>query len=143
MEINPTFVTFQQAKYLKEIGFDNIECSAYYHIDNGYKLGYSLCYSNVNKQDEGVLLAPEQWQFIEWMRVKKIDSLLETKTNNSIKYKVGDKLVASDFDKELYGIEWVSITSINKETGVYHWETDFNGGKMVSGYFFKEVDNKE
>jgi hypothetical protein len=36
----------------------------------------------VNKQDEGVLLAPEQWQFIEWLRIKKIDSLLETKTNN-------------------------------------------------------------
>jgi hypothetical protein len=37
----------------------------------------------------------------------------------------------------------VTITSINQETGVYHWETDFNGGKMLSGYFFKEVDNKE
>jgi len=59
------------------------------------------------------------------------------------KYKVGDKLVASDFDKEHYGIEFVTITSINQETGVYHWETDFNGGKIVSGYFFVEVDNKE
>lgn len=60
----------------------------------------------------------------------------------TLKYKVGDKIVASDFDREQYGIEWVTITSINEETKIYHWETDLNPGKVKSGYSFKEVDER-
>jgi hypothetical protein len=59
-----------------------------------------------------------------------------------IKYKIGDKLIPSDFDKEQYGLEYVTITSINEKNKVYHWEADFNGGKIHSGYFFHEVDNR-
>jgi hypothetical protein len=60
-----------------------------------------------------------------------------------IKFKVGDKLKALDFDKEEYGLEYVTITSINEEKKVYHWEADdvtFGlGGKMHSGYYFHEA----
>ena len=63
------YATFEQSKLLKEKGFDNIECSGYYHICVGYKIGYAFCYSNINKQSDSVLLAPEKWQVIEWLRI--------------------------------------------------------------------------
>jgi hypothetical protein len=65
-----------------------------------------------------------------------------------IKFKVGDKLEALYWDKEEYGLQYVTITSINKETKVYHWEADDVmiglGGKIHSGYFFHEaIEYKE
>jgi hypothetical protein len=59
------------------------------------------------------------------------------------KFKLGDKLEASDFHKEEYGFKFVTITSINKKNKVYHWEADdvmFGiGGKIHSGYYFHEA----
>jgi hypothetical protein len=56
-----------------------------------------------------------------------------------VQFKVGDKLEASEFDKEQYGLTYVTISSINKENGVYHWKADWNGGIINSGYFFHEA----
>ncbi len=50
MEIKPTHVTFEQAKWLKEKGFD-------FYVPNIY--------------NEKVLSTPEQWQVVEWLRVEK------------------------------------------------------------------------
>jgi hypothetical protein len=62
---------------------------------------------------------------------------------DKIKFKVGDRLEALDFDKEEYGLEYVTITSINEEKNIYHWVSDdviFElGGKIHSGYFFHEA----
>jgi len=62
---------------------------------------------------------------------------------DEIKFKVGDRLKALDFDKEEYGLEYVTITSINEKKKVYHWEADemiFGlGGKIHSGYYFHEA----
>jgi len=59
------------------------------------------------------------------------------------KFKVGDKLKAIDYDREHHGLEYVTITSINEEKQVYHWEADevlFElSGKIHSGYFFHEA----
>jgi len=54
-------------------------------------------------------------------------------------FKIGDKLKASDFDKDQYGIEYVTITSINEKNQVYHWEAPAYGGTVHSGYFFKDA----
>ena len=63
--------------------------------------------------------------------------------SNEIKFKVGDKLEALEYDKEEYGLKYVTITSINEEKKVYHWEASNNlcdrGGKLSSGYFFHEA----
>lgn len=59
---------------------------------------------------------------------------------NDLKYKVGDVIPADDFHKEEYGFNWVTITSVNEKTQVYHWEAPYFGGKIHSGYFFHEVD---
>lgn len=70
MEIKPTYVTFQQAKLLKEKGLNEdtleIECNQGYDFrgsgdlqHHGRHISSHLFYS-----------APEQWQVIEWLRVK-------------------------------------------------------------------------
>jgi hypothetical protein len=69
MEIKPTHTTFEQAKLLKDKGFDNIECSGYYHVNEGYEKGYSFCHSKMIEQYNNGILAPEQWQVVEWLRV--------------------------------------------------------------------------
>lgn len=57
-------------------------------------------------------------------------------------FKVGDKLEALDYHKEEYGIDYVTITSINEENKVYHWEVELKwefGGTLSSGYYFHEA----
>jgi hypothetical protein len=61
MNIQPTHVTFKQAKLLKEKGFDG-KCNSVYTTDGNILLGV-----NVNLLDR--IYAPEQWQVVEWLRV--------------------------------------------------------------------------
>jgi hypothetical protein len=68
-KIEPKYITFEQAKLLKEKGFGNIECSGYYHVNEGYEKGYSFCHSKMIEQYNNGILAPEQWQVCEWLRV--------------------------------------------------------------------------
>jgi hypothetical protein len=60
MEIKPTYVTFEQAKRLKEKGFD-IDCKKYSSDGIGTPISGFV--------HQGVK-APEQWQVVEWLRVK-------------------------------------------------------------------------
>jgi len=82
-EIEPIYVSFEQAKWLKEIGF-NEKCSHYY-IDNFqnfkhdgtlYKCGLPDKNENKNlfqfvtrKNQPHLCNTPEQWQVVEWLRV--------------------------------------------------------------------------
>jgi len=92
MKIKPTYVTFEQAKLLKEKGFD-VECNHYYEyslksrIDqqDGYsgpfgwekgELNYQSGYfinniEGVDTSNESWYLCarPEQWQVVEWLRI--------------------------------------------------------------------------
>ena len=56
-------------------------------------------------------------------------------------FKIGDRLEASEWDRIQNGIEYVTITSINNKTEIYHWIADekFFGGKIASGYRFEEA----
>jgi hypothetical protein len=55
-------------------------------------------------------------------------------------FKIGDRLVADDYHKEEFGVEFVTITSINLKNKVYHWECPgYLGGKVHSGYFFHQA----
>jgi hypothetical protein len=97
-EIKPTYVTFEQAEWLKEKGF-NEECQKYYYeyperMEMQYGSGkyweneeglelqpYKLLLLSNDPQPHrkhGILYkkyqAPEQWQVVEWLRVNhKID----------------------------------------------------------------------
>ena len=62
-EIKPTYVSFEQAKRLKEKGFD-------LYLNAIYKTDGTLV-ENVNlTKVEKLFPAPEQWQVVEWLRVK-------------------------------------------------------------------------
>jgi hypothetical protein len=97
------YVEFDQAKWLKEIGFDE-ECTRffvkpnckvfgidehgrYYPIKNKSKELYIV--GNVATQNfKNVILAPEHWQVVEWLRVHKgiwvsVDWITRVKPFNS------------------------------------------------------------
>jgi hypothetical protein len=79
--MQPTYVTWKQAKLLKEKGFD-VECTRFYVKPNSKIFGideHGRYYPIKNKPKElwivgncvalnitNVLLAPEQWQVVEW-----------------------------------------------------------------------------
>jgi hypothetical protein len=72
-EIKPTYVTFEQAKWLKEKGFD-IPCQFLY-VDGDYRIDFEKEgelfdgeYPSTQKPIDWCL-APEQWQVVEWLRV--------------------------------------------------------------------------
>lgn len=64
-EIKPTYVTFEQAKLLKENGFD-ISTDTCFHALLGYEIEAPINWDN----GRGYLVRPEQWQVVEWLRVK-------------------------------------------------------------------------
>jgi len=66
--IQPIYVTFEQAKALKEKGFD-IKCSHFYNEGSGFKLQND---SLVRTGKDVFYEAPEQWQVVEWFRQKGI-----------------------------------------------------------------------
>jgi hypothetical protein len=93
MKIEPTYVTFEQARWLKGKEFD-VECNSYFelaitsrkHKYDGYSAPFGWKKGELNTQAgyfvnniEGVDTSnkswylcsrPEQWQVVEWLRVK-------------------------------------------------------------------------
>jgi hypothetical protein len=63
MEIKPTYVTFEQAKWIRDV----IKSEAKYD-ENGF-LFYSKDYHLSGSKFNNSISAPEQWQVIEWLRV--------------------------------------------------------------------------
>jgi hypothetical protein len=68
-EIKPTYATFEQAEWLKEIGFDEVTNTIFMtnHITE-------VIFENINrlKHSDGnnpFISRPEQWQVVEWLRV--------------------------------------------------------------------------
>jgi hypothetical protein len=71
-EIKPTYVTFEQAKWLKEKGFKGR--SRYYGgsgelVEVPNIIEYDYRHTN-NEMQRFRWEAPEQWQVCEWLRVK-------------------------------------------------------------------------
>jgi len=66
MEIEPKYVTFDQAKWLKEKGF-NLPTLNWYHRGNKKFNTNDLLFS-MNKITDNYS-APEQWQVVEWLRL--------------------------------------------------------------------------
>jgi hypothetical protein len=83
MEIKPTYITFEQAKLLKEKGFDLKVYNVYFPINEPDKslyeftqndwghLQYSELPYHFPYEHFTHLPAPEQWQLVEWLRVEK------------------------------------------------------------------------
>ena len=92
-EIKPTYVTFEQAKLLKEKGFDLRIKQCYvsketilFLYDENNTLGW--CNRNLPKNEYS---APEQWQVVEWLRIKHGVWILALPTiNGYFAYKIID-----------------------------------------------------
>ena len=72
-EIKPHYITFEQAKLLKEKGFDET-CNAYFDLDKKITLFNDKDFNRSKNSDMypyifGEITLPEQWQVIEWLRV--------------------------------------------------------------------------
>jgi len=72
--IKTTYVTFEQAKWLKKKGFDEITYSSYITFDDWKTHNIDYCINLpltqfLNRGDDNVLARPEQWKAIEWLRV--------------------------------------------------------------------------
>jgi hypothetical protein len=75
--IQPTYVTFEQAKLLKEKNF-NIDVKSYYTTSEeftpkdyyyyGNEINYNSPINDINNIN-GTISRPEQWQVVEWLRV--------------------------------------------------------------------------
>ena len=63
-------VSFETAKLAKQKGFDFYDTGGYYHINEGYSLGYAFCFSDVNEQTDDCLLCPDQSLLQKWLREK-------------------------------------------------------------------------
>lgn len=71
MKIEPCYVTFEQAKWLKEKGFDE-ECTHAYCQSVNLNKPIEHCFPRINQYRPNVKeewLAPEQHVAIEWLRV--------------------------------------------------------------------------
>jgi hypothetical protein len=68
-EIKPTYVTFEQAKWLKEKGFDE-DCSKMYKVQCIWGFGFMQYKNSQIHKNSFDTTAPEQWQVVEWLRVK-------------------------------------------------------------------------
>lgn len=85
MTIEPSYITFEQAKLLKELGFDVPTQCAFDEngkdfIDEHWSIDYNdasvyHCYSK-----------PQQWQVVEWLRVVKGIYVCWTPTFNPKKF---------------------------------------------------------
>ena len=75
MNIQPTYVTFEQAKLLKEKGFNmDIKSNLYQTEKAVYKENEKLIINQNSRGGsicmfEGIYAAPEQHQVIEWLRI--------------------------------------------------------------------------
>jgi hypothetical protein len=69
MNIQPTYVTFQQAKLLKEKAF-RVQCLEWFDKDGNPPPNKFAFIRSSEYEMKDIYLQPEQWQVVEWLRVK-------------------------------------------------------------------------
>lgn len=117
MNIEPAYVTFEQARLLKEKGFD-VKCEYKYYLDkNGDEITDEFIYNKFNNNVPtsidiaksvwavSFISKPEQWKVIEWLRIK-------------------------------HGI-WVGVYKQDTFTNVFHYKIQCDKGKnSIKGKFY-------
>ena len=78
------FVPYEVALRLKALGFDE-PCWGYYHICDGYTIGYAFCYSDVESQPDGGCSAPLFQQAFRWFRENGFICHITNDLSNNLK----------------------------------------------------------
>jgi len=90
MEIKPTYVTFEQAKLLKEKGF-YVKVEWAYQDKNLVHDSHCKELKNWNDKNHVDCSAPEQHQVVEWLRVNHgIWVLVLPQDKSAIDYRIGE-----------------------------------------------------
>ena len=97
MEIKPTYVTFEQAKFLKEKGFDE-DCSKMYKVQCIWGFGFMQYKNSQIHKNSFDTTAPEQWQVVEWLSLKGIEVSAQINFYNK-KSKLGYYYTIDKFDE--------------------------------------------
>jgi len=110
-KIEPTYVSFEQVKWLKEKGFD-VPCKQRFWVgfENEEHFQNDCISNNWNDYDDSSTIyysAPEQWQVVEWLRVNhgiwvylEIEDDMSTFTWNCV-YKMKNA-ICKDYDEKFY-----------------------------------------
>jgi len=69
MNINPIYVTFEQARLLAKLNFQVPTRYGYTKDGSLEKPYYGETYMNTDNENTVIYSAPEQWQVVEWLRV--------------------------------------------------------------------------
>lgn len=98
-KIKPIYITLEQAKKLKEKGFDVVTEYNYSEVYGFIKNINSLKHSDGNNRFAS---APEQWQVVEWLRINhgiwiKVDHFITTE--NTINWDFEIDRVDTDIDE--------------------------------------------
>ena len=117
------YVNYETALLAKVKGFNAIDCTGYYHENEGYKKGYSFCYSDINMQSENAVLAPTQALLQKWLRDKKIDITVITN------WKKGRR------------IYYVGFSFLNTKNEIDIWFSNDNKGNKIEYDTYEEALN--
>ena len=124
---------------LNEYEFNDLRLQICAHQQEGYYLMFNNIKISIDKYGDCDRYPSEFFSLLD-TQLGNI-SKMRRKISFTKRYNVGDKLEALSLDKEEYGIDYVTITSINEENQVYHWESKNPygfGGKVCSGYYFAD-----
>jgi hypothetical protein len=119
-EIKPTYVTFEQAKWLKEKGFD-VPCKQRFWVGfEGEEHFQDDCISNNwNDYDDSSTVyysASEQWQVVEWLFLKhRLDIIVKYPESNTNKI---EGINSVYYDLEIYKLQGGDAYKVYKFIGI-------------------------
>jgi hypothetical protein len=117
MKIKAFHVTFEQAKLLKEKGFD--EKCLFYYLDN--KLIQVIPYEDDiwcqnSKMPESYISAPEHWQVVEWLlQNHRLDIIIKYPESNNNKV---EGINSVYYDLEIYRLQGGDAYKLYKFIGI-------------------------
>ena len=119
------FVTFDQAKSLKKLGFD-WGCNHWYHTDEDYekKLIRSLDYSNHSGLSPKALSAPSLYQAQKWLMDKK-HILISIRPNDFINDSGNTEI---HYTTDIFGTSKGYLELLHSESGYENYEFALEDG---------------
>jgi hypothetical protein len=116
--IKPTYVTFEQAKWLKEIGFDMKLKYHYPNLSENQEICLPTNWNNFTDMagNSYYFSAPEQWQVVEWLFLKhRLDIIVKYPESNTNKI---EGINSVYYDLEIYKLQGGDAYKVYKFIGI-------------------------